>query len=71
MRYVIQVVVMITEVAIPVLAVWTVLSYPTSIICWAIAVLCVYDICKDGGPLRSWHPANAKKFLENAKKIGL
>ena len=71
LRYVIQVIVMITELVIPILSFWVILSYPTSIIAWTVALFCLYDCCKDGGPLISWHPKNIRKFMENAKKMGL
>ena len=70
MRYLIQIVVMIIEVAVPCVAAFVLISDPSNPFIWLIIVLS-YLAWQDQGGFMAWQPKNIKKFLNNAKQLGL
>jgi len=70
MRYFIQALVMIIELAIVIMASVIIYDMPKEPITWALVCLAFMGWHEQGG-FMAWNPKNIRKFLANAKSIGL
>jgi hypothetical protein len=70
MRYLIQIIVMIMEVAIVVFAGVMICERPKEPFTWLLVCL-AFKAWYDQGGFMAWDIKNIKKFLANAKDIGL
>lgn len=70
MRYVIQSMVMLIDILLIGIAVVAIYTVPSSLIVW-IMVAVSFKVWHEQGGFIAWEPANIKKFLVEAKKIGL
>jgi hypothetical protein len=61
---------MIIELAIVIIAAVVIYDMPKEPITWALVCLAFMTWYEQGG-FMAWHPKNIRKFLNNAKAIGL
>lgn len=70
MRYLIQIVSMLIEVVIVVAAAFIIYENPREPFSWVLVIL-GYMTWESQGGFMAWNPANIRKFLANAKTLGL
>jgi len=70
MRYLIQILAMIIEVAIVIAAAFIIYENPRDPLTWVLVIL-GYMAWESQGGFMAWNLKNIRKFLANAKDIGL
>jgi hypothetical protein len=71
-RYLLQIIVMAADLAIPLAGIYIVCSEPTNPFFWLISLFAFKVWMGDGlWPLEAWRWSTIRKFLKNAKRFGL
>lgn len=70
MRYVLQLIVMLSDILVLGTIALLLYSFPMNPIIWILCALCFWAWW-DTGNLQAWNPRLVKQFLKNAKEVGL
>lgn len=70
MRYVIQIIVMLSDILIIAVAAWLLYKAPSNVTVWIIVFL-TFRAWRNQGGFIAWKPSNVRMFMREAKRIGL